>query len=295
MAEEVAATPHRQELIVLAGVVGSGKSTLSQRWEELMKGWVRVNQDDLGDRRTCENMARARLGEGYSVLVDRQNFDAGQRKTWVEIASEFPEVEVGCMVMGTSKEDCRERLLVRQDHPTIDNPDLAVQLLDKFSSLWQEPMLDEGFDRLITLPPLPLPAEIDAALIQSLLDLLHASPLNPSARQQRQPRPREPYRRPDGFVDDGTWRPPPRGAYGQRGGYSQSVQYQQPPRGGHGYYDAGRGAGYTAGGGGWQGYGPNPAAHVGAQGTQVEADKGMHHEADIGSKEQDTPGGKGSG
>ncbi|BGP09351.1 hypothetical protein JCM10049v2_005217 [Rhodotorula toruloides] len=229
-----------------------------------MKGWVRVNQDDLGDRRTCENMVRTRLGEGYSVLVDRQNFDAGQRRTWVEIASEFPEVEVGCMVMGTSKQDCRERLLVRQDHPTIDNPDLAVQLLDKFSSLWQEPTLDEGFDRLITLPPLPPRAEIDATLIQSLLNLLHASTLNPSARQQRQPRPREPYRRPDGFVDDGTWRPPPRGTYGQRGGYLRSVQHQQPPRGGYGYYGSGRGAGYSAGGG-WQGYGSNPAAYGAGQ------------------------------
>lgn len=79
------------------------------------------------------------------------------------------------MVMGTSKEvrpgndlqptvillsshsdsqDCRQRLLVRQEHPTIDNPTLAVQLLDKFSSLWQEPTLNEVNQRVraSTLP-----------------------------------------------------------------------------------------------------------------------------------------------
>lgn len=51
---------------------------------------------------------------------------------------------LGCWLNFTvRRQDCRERLLVRQDHPTIDNPDLAVQLLDKFSSLWQEPTLDE--------------------------------------------------------------------------------------------------------------------------------------------------------
>lgn len=105
--------------------------------------------------------------QGKSVVVDRQNFDAGQRRHWLEIASEFPHVEVGGMVMGTSKEvrpvsllyhgwpsfrltlpradlqECRQRLLVRQNHPTIGDAKLAVELLDKFTGLWEEPRLDE--------------------------------------------------------------------------------------------------------------------------------------------------------
>lgn len=35
------------------------------------------------------------------------------------------------------------RLLARTNHPTIDNPDLAVSLLEKFSGLWEEPRLEE--------------------------------------------------------------------------------------------------------------------------------------------------------
>ncbi|GAA5962420.1 hypothetical protein JCM8115_001488 [Rhodotorula mucilaginosa] len=198
-----------QELIVLAGVVGSGKSTLSQAWQQHLPDWVRVNQDDLGDRRTCEAAVRTALAQGKNVVVDRQNFDAGQRRTWLEIANEYPHVRVGGMVMGTPKEECRVRLLTRTNHPTIDNPELAVSLLEKFSGLWEEPRLEEGFDQLVTLPPLPPAAEIDATLIRSLLDLLHQSPRNPHAASQRTPRPRPaPYMRPDGFVDDGTWRPP---------------------------------------------------------------------------------------
>jgi hypothetical protein len=115
----------------------------------------------------------------------------------------------------------------------------------------------QGFDRLVTLPSLPLPSDIDADLVRSLLDLLHASPSNPLARQQRQPRPREPYRRPDGFVDDGTWRPPPCGPYGQRSGYLHGPQYQQPPR------DGPRG-GYAVGREGWQGYGQGTPAYSAA-------------------------------
>ncbi|BGP01018.1 hypothetical protein JCM10021v2_004710 [Rhodotorula toruloides] len=283
-------------MIVLAGVVGSGKSTLSQRWEQLMKRWVRVNQDDLGDRRTCENMVRTRLREGYSVLVDRQNFDAGQRRTWVEIASEFPEVEVGCMVMGTSKDDCRERLLVRRDHPTIDNPDLAVQLLDKFSSLWQEPTLDEGFDRLITLPPLPLPAEIDAVLIHNL-DLEN---------------------RTDDLTDSWMTGLGGRHRAGCTGskvdirkvcsisnqlvadtGTTEQGEEQATQREG----EAGKGTGrvqlLTAQGKRHSARDRLDTAissrsRVGTEGTQVVADKGMHHEADTDSKAQHTSGEKGS-
>ncbi|GAA5942012.1 hypothetical protein JCM3775_004314 [Rhodotorula graminis] len=237
--------PVKQHLIVLAGVVGSGKSTLSSAWERLVPGWVRVNQDDLGDRRACEHAVRAALRNGLSVLVDRQNFDAQQRRTWLEIATEFPAVEVGGMVMGTNKEECRQRLLVRQDHPTIDNPRLAVDLLDKFSGLWEEPRLDEGYDHLLTLPSLPPASSITPALILSLLASLAATPRNPNAAAQRQPRPRAApgppgtYSRGGGergaFVDDGTWRAPrARTAPGPPHQYPQPhhqypQQYQQQP------------------------------------------------------------------
>ncbi|GAA5926768.1 uncharacterized protein JCM15063_000365 [Sporobolomyces koalae] len=215
-------SPQEQQcLIILAGVVGSGKSTLSAAWTKALPNWVRVNQDDLGDRRTCEQVLRSHLSQGRSVVLDRQNFDRAQRRTWLEIGSEYPHLKVAGMVMGTSIESCRSRLLVRQDHPTIDNPQLALSLLDKFTGLWEEPSLDEGFDQLMTLPPLPPAGAINAALVTTLIALLFASPPNPSARQQRQKRTAPPrsqsgfgttpagtYSRPDGFVDDGTWRPP---------------------------------------------------------------------------------------
>jgi len=40
-------------------------------------------------------------------------------------------------------QDCRSRLMIRQNHPTIDNPRLALDLLDRFTDLWEEPQLDE--------------------------------------------------------------------------------------------------------------------------------------------------------
>lgn len=40
-------------------------------------------------------------------------------------------------------QDCRTRLTTRTAHPTIDNPQLAISLLEKFSGLWVEPTLGE--------------------------------------------------------------------------------------------------------------------------------------------------------
>ncbi|GAA5999540.1 uncharacterized protein JCM10292_004213 [Rhodotorula paludigena] len=319
------AQQHPQRLVVLAGVVGSGKSTLSETWEKLLPNWVRVNQDDLGDRRACEQLCRRSLQEGKSAVVDRQNFDAGQRRHWLEIASEFPHVEVDGMVMGTSKEECRQRLLVRQNHPTIGDAKLAVELLDKFTGLWEEPRLDEGFDRLITLPPLPPASEITPALLISLLALLAAAPLNPSGAAQRQPRPRAPpggaYVRPDGFVDDGTWRPPPRsggasglppssrGYYGGGsggGGYNPRASPYRYPQGGwgapppprhmgyglHGAPQYGNNPGMYGPGGAWaQPDGPQQGAHWGGYGSaQVYEQGGPYSQGRPGWGAQAPPG-----
>lgn len=39
--------------------------------------------------------------KGKDVVLDRQNFDKAQRKTWLEIANEFPNLVVSGMAMGT--------------------------------------------------------------------------------------------------------------------------------------------------------------------------------------------------
>lgn len=139
-------------------------------------------------------------------------------------------------------QECNSRLRRRTNHPTIDNPVLAIELLDKFLDLWVEPTLSEvrkmtratsyhdcdlhlitvvaqGFDHLLTLPP-PLPDStgLTASLLTSFLVALAASPLNSSAKDQRRPKPRAPY--------GGA-----RGGYasqrGGRGGWGGQQQQQQ--------------------------------------------------------------------
>ncbi|KAK4705870.1 unspecific peroxygenase, partial [Phenoliferia sp. Uapishka_3] len=195
----------RQLLIVLAGVVGSGKSTFAHALVDKVPGWARVNQDDLGDRRACEDMVKMYLSQvsppylvscwrkadalspsqGLNVVLDRQNFDVSQRRSWLEIAVDFPAVDVACLVMGTSPQDCHDRLLQRTGHPTIGDSQLAIDLLEKFLSLWVSPTLNEGFDFLRTLPSLPNSSELSILILSSLLITLRNSTRNPEAAKQR--------------------------------------------------------------------------------------------------------------
>ncbi|KAJ7035661.1 P-loop containing nucleoside triphosphate hydrolase protein [Mycena alexandri] len=147
-------SPGKQVVLILVGLIGSGKSTFAQALEDHYPEFRRCNQDDLGDRRAVEHLARQSLREGSSVCIDRTNFDASQRAHWIRIAREFPGTLVWILVFDTSKEVCASRLRMRTQHPTIKNPEDALSILDRFSSQYRAPSDSEGMDRLYYLQAL---------------------------------------------------------------------------------------------------------------------------------------------
>ncbi|KAG8980936.1 hypothetical protein FRB94_009317 [Tulasnella sp. JGI-2019a] len=142
-----------QVLIVLVGLIGSGKSAFATALQSFPPHFVRCNQDDLGDRKAVEAEVHKALGAGKSVCVDRTNIDASQRRTWIEIGRDYPSVEVWCVEVDMSKEVCLQRLETRVDHPTIKDMQTARKVLDQFSSQYKTPCLCEGFDLVFRLPP----------------------------------------------------------------------------------------------------------------------------------------------
>jgi thymidylate kinase len=67
----------RQRVLILVGLVGSGKTTFSQALASGSSQWVRASQDDAPSRRRqeCEELARRALRDGKDVIVDRVDFD----------------------------------------------------------------------------------------------------------------------------------------------------------------------------------------------------------------------------
>src|SRR5271165_997988 len=76
----------RLEVIVLVGLPGSGKSTLCSGE---LSGYTRINQDELGSRSRCIEVASDALESQNSVVIDRTNIDTNQRATWVNLARKF--------------------------------------------------------------------------------------------------------------------------------------------------------------------------------------------------------------
>lgn len=59
-------------------MLSSLQSTFATALQAHFPEFVRCNQDELGDRRAVEDLARATLRNGGSVCIDRTNIDARQ-------------------------------------------------------------------------------------------------------------------------------------------------------------------------------------------------------------------------
>ncbi|KAF9045710.1 P-loop containing nucleoside triphosphate hydrolase protein [Hymenopellis radicata] len=189
---------NEQIVLILVGLVGSGKSTFAQALQEHVPKFRRCNQDDLGNRRKVEQLARDSLRQGYSVCIDRTNFNEAQRSYWIDIAHEFPGTLIFVIVFDTPYEICALRLKERSSHPTIKSPEQGLEVLARFSSDYVPPMNHEGFDRCLHLTPDQTPLTYSQEDVSAILQRVRDSvPVQPpefaTVHSRRGPRGSRPY------------------------------------------------------------------------------------------------------
>ncbi|KAL5531664.1 hypothetical protein ACEPAG_4541 [Sanghuangporus baumii] len=175
-----------QIVLVLVGLIASGKSTFAKALEEHFPEFRRCNQDDLGDRKTVEQLVRISLKQGLSVCIDRTNFDETQRSHWIRIAREFPRTRLWCIIFDTPIHICKERLQNRTNHPTIRSPGQGIEVLYRFKNMFIPPSAGEGFECIFTIKPKDhSSANYSRDEIQTLLERVATSPSpKPSIQQQ---------------------------------------------------------------------------------------------------------------
>ncbi|KAL3942371.1 MAG: hypothetical protein SGBAC_003437 [Bacillariaceae sp.] len=112
-------------MILLIGLPGSGKSTFSNLLMEAMPyKFARINQDQLGSRQKCLKAANQALDENKCIILDRCNFDAAQRSTWLDLAKKR-RIPVYGLALQVPKPLCIQRCQGRGAHETIAAKDAA--------------------------------------------------------------------------------------------------------------------------------------------------------------------------
>jgi predicted kinase len=140
-------------MLILVGLIASGKSTFAQALERHYPQFRRCNQDELGTRQRVESLAHRTLREGLSPCIDRCNFDVIQRSHWINIARQFPGTSISVIVFDTPYQVCSARLQERSSHPTIKDPQQGQSILARFASDLQFPQPNEGYDHILYLKP----------------------------------------------------------------------------------------------------------------------------------------------
>ena len=131
-----------KELILLLGPIGAGKTTLAKQL--VNDNSIRISQDEMGRKAYLDHFHQALSENVPRIIIDRMNFNYEQRKRFIGPAREQGYV-VTIIELQTPREICLERVLAREEHPTVEgnNPELANKILDFYYTEYKKPLPKE--------------------------------------------------------------------------------------------------------------------------------------------------------
>lgn len=142
---------NKQEMILLIGRPGSGKSKLSK--EILNKpnfnNYVYVSRDTCKTQTACTKIVREAIKNGKSIWIDNTNPSIKSRKIYIDLAKK-ENIPVIIYVMDISENLSKHLNNMRVMKCEANKiPEVAYRVYNK---RYEEPTKDEGIDKIIKIP-----------------------------------------------------------------------------------------------------------------------------------------------
>lgn len=148
------------DLYVMVGLPGSGKSTIAQKVKNTLRDTIIVSRDNVRfsminkeDQyfakekevfKTYINKINQYLSEGYNVIADATHLNAASRNKLLKNVHGYNELIA--IVANTPIENCLERNSKRSGRKKV--PDETIKSM---ANNFHEPTLEEGFDKIICI------------------------------------------------------------------------------------------------------------------------------------------------
>lgn len=142
-------TPVAHEMIILVGMMGSGKSTFVQKYLTL-PNYVVINRDTFTTMKRCISECARSMGHAKSVVIDNTNPSVEARQNFITIAKTY-QYTIRCIkfqipLQLAKHNTCYRHYMSSGEISTI--PDVAYNVYNK---KYKEPTLDEGFSEIINI------------------------------------------------------------------------------------------------------------------------------------------------
>jgi len=142
---------NKLEMILMVGVSGCGKSSISQKYSKL--GYVVVNQDTLKTAKKCIAFSKAAIENNQSLVIDNTNPSKSVRQSYIQLINDLGKTNnynIKCIYFDINLDICKHnniyRSLINPQREIV--PEIAYNV---FKKKFETPSLDEGFNQVITL------------------------------------------------------------------------------------------------------------------------------------------------
>ena len=150
-----------QEIIIMCGLPGSGKSKIAFDIYGQQNNYVIISKDVYKTR--SMTVIKQSLKKKLSVVIDDTNIDIKNREIYIKLSKEN-NIPIKCVHVNTSLNLCKHLNDMRVEigkGTIVKVPDIAYNVLNK---KYSEPKLEEGFQKIYTIPFL-LPSKENIKLI----------------------------------------------------------------------------------------------------------------------------------